>query len=75
MNVTFDADATSDDLSVGGVFKVAVDDLLAESEGAAEALADDGDVFVEPLVVDVFRRLQLAVGDVGEGRGCQTAAS
>ena len=29
-----------------------VDDLLAEGEGAAEALAHDGDVLVEPLVVD-----------------------
>ena len=46
-----------------------VDDLLAEGEGAAEALAHDGDVLVEPLVVDELAGLQLAVGDVGQGGG------
>jgi hypothetical protein len=66
---------TSDDLGVGGVFKMAVDHLLAEGEGATEALADDGNVLVEPLVVDVLGRLQLAVSDVCEGGGSQPAAA
>ena len=57
---------TADDLGVGGVFKMAVHNLLSEGEGAAEALANDGDVLVEPFVVDGFGRLQLAVGNIGE---------
>ena len=57
---------TSDDLGVGRVLEMAVHDLLAEGEGAAEALANDGDVLVKPFVVDVFGRLQLAVGNIGE---------
>ena len=32
---------------------MAVHHLLAQREGAAEALAHDGNVLVEPLVVDV----------------------
>ena len=43
---------TADDLSVGCIFEMAVDNLLSEGEGAAKALANDGDVLVEPLVVD-----------------------
>jgi hypothetical protein len=44
---------TADDLSVGCVLEVAVHDLLAQRQRATEALAHDGDVLVEPLVVDV----------------------
>ncbi len=67
-NQAFDTSVTSNYLGVGCVFKVAVHDLLAEGQWAPEPLAHDGDVLVEPLVVDVLGWLKLAVGNVGESR-------